>query len=69
MDGEPAEVTLIGNTMTGVMLTEGTHTVTFQYRNKAFTLGCVVSIVCAMSLAGLYWYVYHFRKKKKDITQ
>ncbi len=46
VDGEAAETVLIGDCMIGVALTEGTHTVSFAYRNKAFSLGWKVSLLC-----------------------
>ena len=46
MDGQPVELTLTGNAMAGILLTEGTHTVEFTYRNAAFSLGWKVSLGC-----------------------
>ena len=58
VDGEPAEIKLVGDCMIGVELTEGTHTVTYVYRNPAFSLGWKVSLACAAILAALYLHVY-----------
>lgn len=63
VDGEEAEISLIGGAMVGVMLSEGTHTVTFRYRNNAFITGSVISIVCAVSFAVLCWFVHCYLKK------
>ena len=45
VDGEAVETKLVGDCMTAVELTEGTHDVTFTYRNAAFSLGWKVSLV------------------------
>ena len=58
VDGEPAEIELIGGTMAGLYLTEGEHTVTFAYRNKAFALGAALSAVSAAALLSL-WIIFY----------
>ena len=50
VDGREAPITLIGDAMVGVHLTEGSHTVSFTYRNPAFALGWKVSLACAAAL-------------------
>lgn len=67
VDGKPADVTLIGGAMVGVMLEEGTHTVTFRYENKSFTAGCIISSCCAVLFAGICLFVC-LRKKKKAVS-
>ena len=47
VDGQKVDTVLIGDAMVGVELTEGSHEVTFTYRNNAFSLGWKVSLVCA----------------------
>ena len=47
VDGKPAEVSLVGECMTGVLLSEGQHLVEYTYRNKAFALGWKISLLCA----------------------
>jgi len=70
VDGVPAETVTIGNAMLGVKLTEGTHNITFEYRNTAFTLGLTVTAVFALILAGAYVIMYHTNLfKKKQIPQ
>jgi len=54
VDGEPAEIVLVGNAMIGVMLTEGEHHITFTYHNSAFTVGCIVTIVSLLLFLWLY---------------
>jgi uncharacterized membrane protein YfhO len=58
VDGEAAEIRLVGDCMIGVELTEGAHTVTYVYHNAAFALGWKISLVCAAILAALYLKVY-----------
>ena len=58
VDGKPAQMVLVGDVMAGVMLTEGSHTVRFSYRNAAFSLGWKVTIVSAAVFLGLIWTVY-----------
>lgn len=63
VDGEEADITLIGDVMIGVMLEEGSHTVTFRYKNQAFQIGLMISIAC-FSLFAVIWGISHYRKKK-----
>ncbi len=58
VDGKDVDTVLIGNAMVGLLLPEGEHTVTFTYRNSAFTVGCIISLICAGVLAALYVTVY-----------
>ena len=58
VDGEEAEIRLVGDAMIGVELTEGDHTVTYVYRNGAFALGWKVSLVCGLILAAAWLLVY-----------
>ena len=54
VDGKPADIVAVGDAMCAVELTEGSHTITFIYKNKAFTLGLTVSIISALALAAAY---------------
>ena len=56
VDGEETETVAVGEAMTSVMLTEGTHEVRFFYHNKAFALGWKISLACAAVFALLIWY-------------
>ena len=56
VDGEEAEAVAVGEAMTSVMLTEGTHEVRFFYHNKAFALGWKISLACAAVFALLIWH-------------
>ena len=46
VDGEEAEITLVGDCMIAVPLTQGDHTVEFVYENPSFDLGWKISAVC-----------------------
>ena len=64
VDGKPAEIVLIGDAMVGLLLSEGSHTVTFTYRNAAFSLGWKISLACVAVFFGLYWSIYQPSHKK-----
>ena len=53
VDGSEVDIALVGDAMIGVPLTEGTHEVTFLYKNKAFSLGWKISLLCLVVLVGL----------------
>ena len=58
VDGEEAEIKLVGDAMIGVELTEGEHTVTFRYHNAAFSLGVKISLLCALVFVTQFVLVY-----------
>jgi uncharacterized membrane protein YfhO len=64
VDGKEADIVLIGNAMVGVPLTQGSHTVTFIYRNRAFNLGWKISVACA-GVFLLLTVVTHLPKRKR----
>jgi len=59
VDGEEADIKLVGDAMVAVELTEGEHQITFRYRNKAFTTGLIVMILCTLAFWGIAAYVYY----------
>ena len=63
VDGKETQITLIGEAMVGIMLEEGSHTVTFRYENKAFTIGLTISIICFVLFISVG--VYSLYRKKK----
>ena len=67
VDGEAAEVRLVGNCMVAVALTEGEHTVEFVYENPAFRLGWKISLACAGLFGAiiLACYLPGYIKKKR----
>ena len=58
VDSNPAQIVLIGDAMVGLLLPEGDHTVTFHYRNPAFSLGWKISLVCLLIFLWLTWSIY-----------
>ena len=75
VDGKPTEITLIGDCMVGVMLTEGEHQITFTYVNKVFNTGLCISIAALVIFVGLWILFYKpkfhlpFKKIKKGKFQ
>ena len=67
VDGKEVEPVLVGNTMVGVPMNEGSHTVTFTYQNKAFDLGWKISLGCLTIFVLLVWFYYRpvFDPKRK----
>ena len=61
VDGQPADIQLVGDVMIGVPLTRGEHQLSFRYRNPAFCVGWKVSLACLGIFGGL---VYFDRRKK-----
>ena len=55
VDGREVETVLVGDAMVGVMLTEGSHEIIFDYRNDAFGLGWKISLSCLLVLLILVW--------------
>ncbi|MGM9585647.1 MAG: YfhO family protein [Faecousia sp.] len=47
VDGKPVETTRVGDCMVAVPLTAGSHSVTFVYKNAAFSLGWKLTLACA----------------------
>lgn len=68
VDGQPAEITLIGGAMIGLELTEGEHTVELYYDNAAFALGWKITLGCAVVFALVAVLVY-YRKPRKGKYQ
>lgn len=56
VDGEAAQTVTVGEAMTAVMLSEGTHEVRFYYRNDAFSLGWKITLACIAILGVLIWF-------------
>ena len=71
VDGEEAEIVLVGNAMVGVMIPDGEHSVQIIYKNNSYTLGLTVSIVSTVALIGTAVVLYNpkllakFRKKEQ----
>ena len=58
VDGKDAEITLIGECMIGIYLSEGIHNITFIYQNPAFLYGSVISLV-SLAIVITLWVVFY----------
>ena len=47
VDGQEAEIQLVGDCMIAVEIPQGGHMVSYRYHNSAFALGWKISLVCA----------------------
>ena len=63
VDGEEAEITLVGECMVAVELTEGEHELVFYYENEAFELGWKITLLCALVFTGIILVTYKPWKK------
>ncbi len=64
VDGKPAQTVLIGDAMLGLLLSEGQHTISFSYHNRAFSLGWKISLGCLLIFCVLVWKMYPPQPKK-----
>ena len=48
VDGQSAEITLVGDCMIAIPLTQGSHTVSLSYHNAAFSWGWKISLACGV---------------------
>ena len=58
VDGQDAEICLVGDCMLGIELTEGSHLVTLRYENPAFSLGWKITLGCFAVFAVLVQIFY-----------
>ena len=68
VDGQEADIVLVGNCMIGIPLAEGQHSVIFWYENQAYNLGWKITLACAFLFIGIALVVYlpeHKHKKGK----
>ncbi|MBQ3214957.1 MAG: YfhO family protein [Oscillospiraceae bacterium] len=66
VDGKPAEIVAVGDAMISVQLTEGSHTVTFRYENKAFNYGAIISGACLIIFLCLVFIPRYIKKRKGE---
>ena len=69
VDGKEAEIVLVGDAMMALELTEGTHTITFRYKNSAFTLGAVISALSLTAFAVIIVVPIILKKRKKNTAE
>ena len=65
VDGEEAEIILVGDCMIGLSVTKGNHDITFRYRNNAYELGWKISLACALSFIAIAVAVFLLKSKVK----
>lgn len=58
VDGEEAQITLVGDCMIALPMAVGSHTVQLSYQNDAFSIGWKISLLCAVSLATAVQLIY-----------
>ena len=58
VDGQEAEIKLVGDCMVALELTEGSHDLVFTYENRALALGWIVSLVCGLIFLAAVQTVY-----------
>ena len=64
VDGKEADVVLVGDAMMALELTEGNHTITFRYENKAFTIGAIISAVSLVAFLGIIFVPKLIKKRE-----
>ena len=69
VDGEPAEIVLVGECMLGLELTEGQHNVSFRYQNKSFYVGLLISLGSALIFAAIILGDRYLRNRKGKYHQ
>lgn len=65
VDGEEAEISLVGECMIGLMLREGSHEVEFVYENTALRFGAKITLACAAAFAGIVGLDIAVRRRRK----
>ena len=65
VDGNKAEISLVGDCMVGLMLSEGTHTVQFRYENQAFRIGAWITAGSALAFAAFALTDHLLRRRKE----
>jgi len=58
VDGKPVDTVTVCDAMVGLVLSEGTHEICFQYKNEAFDIGWKISLVCLIVFIALYYGFY-----------
>ena len=59
VDGQEAEITLVGDAMVSLQMTKGIHDVEFRYVNQAYELGRTIFLVCLALLAVITVVAYY----------
>ncbi len=64
VDGQEAEPVLVGDAMMAVELTAGTHEICFRYKNDAFTIGVLVSVLCLLIFLAILFVPRYLRQRR-----
>jgi uncharacterized membrane protein YfhO len=66
VDGHKTETVTIGNTMIGVLLTEGDHDLEFIYYNSALYVGATITFLSAIAFITIFFFIYcPFNNRRK----
>lgn len=66
VDGHKTETVTIGNTMIGVLLTEGDHDLEFIYYNSALYVGAIITFLSAIAFITIFFFIYYpFNNRRK----
>lgn len=65
VDGKEAPITLVGDCMVSIMLSEGDHTVEIFYENEALQLGGRITLICGGLFAAIIVTDQLLRRRKK----
>ena len=65
VDGEEAQITLVGNCMISTHLTQGEHTIGLRYQNKAFSLGWKISLLSVAIFGACAYLAYKPELEKR----
>ena len=68
VDGKQAQIVAVGDAMIAVELTEGAHSITFRYENKAFHYGAIISGLCLVTFLCIVFIPPYLKKRKKTPT-
>ncbi len=65
VDGKPVDTIKIGNAMVGLLLSQGDHTITFQYKNTSLYIGAAISGVCLITFSLLTFFIYRNKNRRR----
>ena len=68
VDGEECEITPVGDSFVGIMLSKGTHTVEFNYKPHGLTEGTIVTVVSIVVMAGIVA-LTEVKRRKREVRQ
>ena len=66
VDGQKADIHLVGNSMVSISLSQGAHTVEFRYENEAFQFGARITVICGLTFAIFALADFLLRRRKNS---